>query len=64
LTKKEKGCATFGDNVSGKILGKCVVTLGNNKNKVENVLLVENVKPNLLSVSQTCDQGHILFFDS
>jgi hypothetical protein len=28
------------------------------------VLLVEKLKPNLLSVSQTCDQGHILVFDS
>jgi hypothetical protein len=28
------------------------------------VLLVENMKPNLLSVIQTCDQGHILIFDS
>jgi hypothetical protein len=64
LTKKEKGSVTFGDNVSAKILGKGTVTLGNKKNKVENVLLVENMKPNLLSVSQTCDQGNILIFDS
>ena len=28
------------------------------------MLLVENLKPNLLSVSQTCDQGHICIFDS
>ena len=32
--------------------------------KEENVLLVENFKPNLLSVSQTCDQGHICIFYS
>jgi hypothetical protein len=32
--------------------------------KQKNVLLVENLKSNLLSVSQTCDQGHILIFDS
>ena len=50
--------------MSAKILGKGIVCLGNNKAKVENVLLVENFKPNLLSVSQTCDQGHILTFDS
>jgi hypothetical protein len=30
----------------------------------ENVLLVENMKHNLLSVSQMCDQGHTLLFDS
>ena len=34
------------------------------KNKAQNVLLVENLKPSLLSVSQTCDQGHICIFDS
>ena len=33
------------------------------KMKDENVLLVEKLKPNLLSVSQTCDQGHICMFD-
>ena len=50
--------------MSTKILGKGTVSPGNNKAKAENVLLVENIKPNLLSVSQTCDQGHILTFDS
>jgi hypothetical protein len=47
-----------------KYLEKAQFTLGNKKNKAENVLLVENLKPNLLSVSQTCDQGHILIFYS
>jgi len=64
LTKRGKGSVTIGDNVSTKILGKGTVTLGNKKNKAENVLLVENLKSNLLSISQTCDQGHILIFDS
>jgi hypothetical protein len=53
LTKREKGSVTFGDNVSAKILGKGTVTLGNKKNKAENVLLVENMKPNILSVSDS-----------
>jgi hypothetical protein len=64
LTKKEKGKVTFGDNVSSKILGKGIVSLGNNKAKEKNVLLVENLKPNILSVSQTCDQGQIITYDS
>jgi hypothetical protein len=64
LMNKEKGKFTFGDNVSAKILGKGIVSLGNNKDKAENVLLVEKINPNLLSVIQTCDQGHILTFDS
>jgi hypothetical protein len=37
----------------------------NNKDiMVENVLLVENMEHNLLSVSQTCDKGHFMIFDS
>ena len=59
--KYNKGKVTFGDTFSSKIIGKGTVVV-NNKIKVENVLLVENIKPNLLSVSQTCDQGHICIF--
>jgi hypothetical protein len=60
--KKQKGKVTFGDNALGNILGKGTVNLG--KDKAEKVLLVENMKPSLLSVSQTCDQGHICIFHS
>jgi hypothetical protein len=60
--KKQKGKFTFGDNASGNILGKGTVSLGKEKSK--NVLLVEKLKLNLLSVSQTCDQGHFCIFDS
>ena len=49
--------------MSSKIIGKGR-TIINNKIKPENVLLVEDLKSNLLSVSQTCDQGHICTFDS
>ena len=62
LIKDNKGKVTFGDNMSSKIIGKGTTSI-NNKTKVENVLLVEDLKPNLLSVSQTCDQGHICSFD-
>jgi hypothetical protein len=64
LNEKGKGKVTFGDNRLAKILGKGIVRLGNDKTKAKDVFLVENLKPNLLSVSQTCDQGHILTFDS
>ena len=60
--KKQKGKVTFCDNASGNILGKGTMNLG--KDKAKNVLLVENLKPILLIVSQTCDQGHICIFDS
>ena len=37
----------------------------NNKNiMAENVLLVEDMEHNLLSVSQTCDKGHYMIFYS
>jgi hypothetical protein len=55
LNKKGKGKVTFGDNMSAKILGKGTVSLGNNKTKAEDVILVENIKPNILSVIHTCD---------
>ena len=34
------------------------------KMKAENVLLVKNLKHDLLSVSQACAKGHICIFDS
>jgi hypothetical protein len=47
--KKQKSKVTFGDNASGNILGKGTVNLG--KEKAKDVLLVEKMKPRLLSVS-------------
>jgi hypothetical protein len=52
--KKQKGKITFGDNASSNILRKGTMSLG--KEKARNVLLVDKLKPSLLSVSQTCDQ--------
>jgi hypothetical protein len=60
--KKQKGKVTFGDNALGNILGKGTVSL--EKYKAKNELCVEKLKPSLLSVSQTCDQGHFCIFDS
>ena len=40
-----------------------MVTLGIQRTKANNVLLVENMTHNHLSVSQMCDQGHTLTFD-
>ena len=36
----------------------------NSSNSIENVLLVEGLKHNLLSVSQLCDKGYLVSFDS
>ena len=63
ILKDNKGKVTFGDSLSSKIIGKGTIVV-NSKIKAENVLLVENLKPNILSVIQTCDQGHICIFDS
>ena len=52
--KHNKGKLTFGDNFSSKIIGKGT-TVVNNKIKAENVLLAEKIKPNIISVSKTCD---------
>ena len=64
LKKEKEGSITFGNNNSTKIIGKDTINLGSNDLVAENVLLVENMKHNLLSVSQMCDQGHTLTFDS
>jgi hypothetical protein len=45
----------FGNDNLAKIIGKGTITLGNKYVVVENVLLVENMKHNLLSVNQLCD---------
>ncbi|KAH9794255.1 hypothetical protein KPL71_004834 [Citrus sinensis] len=63
FTKIENGGdVSFGDNSKGKILGignvgKVFSTL------IENVCLVENLKHNLISISQLCDKGYKVIFD-
>ena len=64
LKREKEGGVYFGDDGYAKIIGKCFVNLGDEKAKEENVLLIENMKHNLLSVSQICDQGYSLTFDS
>jgi hypothetical protein len=62
--KRKGGNVVFGDDSSAKILGQGVVELGRKNVKAKNVLLVEDMKHNLLSVSKMCDQGYTLTFDS
>jgi hypothetical protein len=62
--KKKGGNVAFGDDSSTKILGKGTVKLGSENVKAGKVLLVEDLKHNLLSVSKMCDQGYTLTFDS
>jgi hypothetical protein len=62
--KRKDGNVAFGDDSSAKILGEGVVELGRKNVKAKNVLLVEDLNHNLLSVSKMCDQGYTLTFDS
>jgi hypothetical protein len=62
--KKKRGNVAFGDDSSTKILGKGIVKLGSENVKAGKLLLVEDLKHNLLSVSKMCDQGYTLTFHS
>jgi hypothetical protein len=64
LRKERDGSVSFGNNDSSKIIGRGTVRIGNKDTNSENVLLVEDMKHNLLSVIQMCDQGHKLVFNS
>jgi hypothetical protein len=64
IKKERDGSIAFGNDNSTKIIGKGTVKLGSKDVMVENVLLVENMKHNMLSVSKMCDQGHTLLFNS
>jgi hypothetical protein len=61
---KKGGSVVFGDDSSVKILGKGLVNIGGENVKEENVLPVEDMNHNLLSVSKLCDKGYTLKFDS
>jgi hypothetical protein len=52
LRKERHGSISFGNDDSTKIIGKCTVRIGNKNTKEENVLLIEDMKHNLLSVSK------------
>jgi hypothetical protein len=64
LRKERNGSVSFGNDNSTKIIREGTVRIGNKNEKAQNVLLVEDMKHNILSVSQMCDQGHKVTFDS
>ena len=56
LTRRKGGYVAFGDNGKGRIIGHG--SIGNNSSSlIENVLLVDGLKHNLLSISQLYDKG-------
>lgn len=54
--KPSKGQVTFGDGVKGKILATGTLHLPR-KIKLDDVLLVQGLRANLISISQLCDEG-------
>jgi hypothetical protein len=64
LRKEIYGSVSFRNDDSAKIIGKGTIKIGNKNIKAENVLLIEDMKHNLLSVSQMCDQHRKVTFDS
>ena len=62
LRYHEGGTVTFGDDAKGKIIGIDNVKLGTSP-LIENVVLVDGLKHNLLSISQLCDKGFNVIFD-
>jgi hypothetical protein len=64
LSESKSGNVTFGNDAPGKIKGKGMVSLSNGKGKSQDVLLVDGLKHNFLSVSQMCDRGCEVVFTS
>jgi hypothetical protein len=52
---------TFGDNSKGKVMGLGKIAISNDKS-ISNVMLVESLKFNLLSIAQLCDLGFKCIF--
>jgi hypothetical protein len=67
LTKEKGSIVAFGNNAPSRIRGKGNGVLDKDKKgktKEKNVLYVDGLKHNLLSVSPMCEQGHIVLFHS
>jgi hypothetical protein len=64
LSESKSVNVTFENDAPGKIKGKGMVSLSNGKGKAQDVLFVEGLKRNLLSVSQVCDRGCEFIFTS
>jgi hypothetical protein len=64
LIESKLGNATFGNDALGKIKVKGIVSLSNGKGKAQDVLFLDGLKHNLLSVSQVCDRVCEVVFTS
>jgi len=58
---KQEGDVTYGDNNKGRILGRG--SIGDKSILlIHDVLYVEGLKHNLLSISQLCDKGYQVIY--
>jgi hypothetical protein len=64
LSERKSGNVTLGNHAPRKIKGKGMVSLSNGKGKAQDVLFVDGMKHNLLSVGQVCDKGCKFVFTS
>jgi len=63
ISPKNSEHVTYGDNNKGKIVG--VGKIGKKSStSIENVLLIDGPKHNLLNIHQLCDKGLLVSFDS
>ena len=60
--EKKYGNVTFGNDRVGKIKEKCIVRLNNGRREAQDVLFMDDLKENLLNVSQICDKGCEVLF--
>ena len=58
---KKKGFVSYGDQNKGAILGKGSI-YNPSTITISNVMLVEGLRHNLLSISQLCDNGYKVSF--
>ena len=64
LKEKNNGTVSFGNDGSSNVIGSGTITLGSKDVIANNVLLIENINHNLLSVGKMCDQGNTILFNS
>src|SRR3954467_13720357 len=62
LVLKSAGEVKFGGNQKGKIIGSGTICIGNSP-FITNVLLVDGLAHNLLSISQLSDNGYDIIFN-
>ncbi|KAG9450294.1 hypothetical protein H6P81_010259 [Aristolochia fimbriata] len=63
ISYTESGQVTFGDGVKGTITGKGTLNV-DGLPRLLNVLLVQGLKANLISISQLCDENLLVHFTS